>query len=126
MYLQLVDNNCSWNLTSKFLVAVLFNHMFGFQISSSTTDKYMFMYISKANQILAESQKFYISDVDPESDLDLICVEDNEDLEDFTLIQSTPEREQGDATQNLQLKLFIFAKFHRVFNSINCNCLLIF
>ena len=83
-----------------------------FQISSSTTDKYLFMYISKANQILAESQKFYISDVDPESDLDLICVEDNEDLEDFTLIQSTPEREQGDTTQNLQLKLFIFAKFH--------------
>ena len=76
-----------------------------FQISPSTTDKYLFMYISKANQILAESQKFYISDVDPESDLDLICVEDNGDLEDFTVIQSTPEREQGDAVHKLQLKL---------------------
>ena len=63
------------------------------------------MYISKANQILAESQKFYIGEVDPESDLDLICVEDNGDLEDFTVIQSTPEKEQGDTIRKLQLKL---------------------
>ena len=70
-------------------------------------DKYLFMYISKTNQILAESQNFYISEIDPESDLDLdlICVEDNGDLEDFTVIQSTPEKEQGDTIRRLQLKL---------------------
>ena len=53
------------------------------------------MYISKANQILAQSQKFYISYVDPESDLDLVCVEDDGELDNFTLVQSTPEKEQG-------------------------------
>ncbi len=59
-----------------------------FQIRPSATNKYLFMYISKAQQILAQSATFRICQDDSNLDVD--------DLEDFAFVKSRLDKEKGE------------------------------